>query len=111
MKYHIANLDAGYVWAIVQEQVEAHTAQFPDRVGAIDADDIGGGDNGGVGDDDGDSDGVGDGDIDDDDGVGDADADADTNSDLQMEMVALMLVQTTDGCMLIKGRRIFQSVT
>ena len=42
MKYHIANLDAGYVWAIVQEQVETHTAQFPDRVGAIGADDVGG---------------------------------------------------------------------
>ena len=42
MKYHTANLDAGYVWAIVQEQVEAHTAQFPDRVGAIGADDVGG---------------------------------------------------------------------
>ena len=61
MKYHTANLDAGYVWAIVQEQVETHTAQFPDRVGAIDADDVGGGGdgggNGGVGDDDGDGDG------------------------------------------------------
>ena len=75
MKYHTANLDAGYVWAIVQEQVEAHTAQFPDRVGAIYADDIGGGGNGGVGDDDGDSDGDGDGGDDDRDGNGDDDDD------------------------------------
>ena len=62
MKYHIRNLDAGYIWAIVQEQIEAHTAQFPDRVGAIGADDVGGGGDGGVGDDDGDGDSDGDGD-------------------------------------------------